>query len=344
MKKRNLLLIGTVLLLVGAAAGFMGYTYVFGKNTLHTQAKDIFIPSKASYDDVVKILQDQKILKNTSSFDKVADLMKYKRANVPSGKYTIPTDLNNKELISLLRSGRQTPVNITLSNGRLLKDIVGSITKNIELDSADLYTYLMNSEAQKTMELGKDESVVSLFIPNTYQVYWDITAPELCARMKKENKRFWNAKNRLEKAKKLEMSPYEVYTLASIVQSESTYGPEQPTIAGLYLNRINRGIPLQADPTVVYATGDFSLRRVLNKHLEIDSPYNTYKHTGLPPGPICMPNIGAIDAVLSPKEHNYIYMCAKPGYNSQHNFARTLAQHNNNAAIYRTWLNKEGIR
>jgi UPF0755 protein len=175
-------------------------------------------------------------------------------------------------------------------------------------------------------------------------MYWDDEVDEILTRLVSEKEKFWDKGARRKKAEKLGMSPAEVYTLASVVEKESNYKPERKTIAGLYLNRIRKGIPLQADPTVKYAVGQLDLRRVLNKHLEYDSPYNTYKYTGLPPGPIYMASVNSIDAVLNSENHNYVYMCAKPGYNSEHVFANTLRQHQVNANRYHRWLNSEGIK
>jgi UPF0755 protein len=194
-------------------------------------------------------------------------------------------------------------------------------------------------------ELGyTPENIMSLFIPNTYQVYWNTSPQNLLKRLQVENDAFWAKKNRREKAKSLGLSTQEVYTLASIVEKESLVMDEKPIIAGVYLNRLKKGMLLQADPTVVFAVGDFSIQRVLNKHLAIDSPYNTYKNVGLPPGPICMPSISSIDGVLNAEKHNYIFFCAKPNSGGRHAFANTLAGHNRNAAIYRNWLQANQIR
>ena len=185
--------------------------------------------------------------------------------------------------------------------------------------------------------------MMSIFIPNTYQVYWNISPTELIDRMKKESDKFWSDKNRMDKLAKLEMTKEEVYTLASIVEKETNYVPEKATVAGVYLNRLNKGIMLQADPTVVFANNDFKIRRVLNKHLEKDSPYNTYKYAGLPPGPIAIASISSIDAVLENKDHKFLYFCAVPDNSGQHAFAKTLSQHNANARKFQRWLNKQRI-
>lgn len=339
MKKIGLILIGIVV--IAALVGGYFYNAIFASNTTIASPQEFYIPQGSEYNDVHDILEKSNAIKSISNFDLVAGYMKYGDQNIRTGKYTIKPGMNTKEIVTMLRAGWQTPVRVTLSNARTIGDVCKSLTQNIEIDSATVHNYL----SQNTTQLGyKKEDVISIFIPDTYEVYWNISAPKLIDRMVKENKTFWSKKDRLQKAASREMTKEEVYTLASIVESESTYKPEQPTIAGLYLNRLDRGIHLQADPTVVYAVGDFSIRRVLNRHLLTDSPYNTYMNPGLPPGPIRVPTVSAIDAVLDPEQHNYLYMCAKPGYNSQHSFAKTLAQHNNNANIYRKWLNNERIK
>jgi len=194
-------------------------------------------------------------------------------------------------------------------------------------------------------QLGYDTAtVVALFVPNTYEVYWNISAEALLQRMKKENDAFWNAQGRKEKAAALGLTPVEVATLASIVDEETAANAEKPTIAGLYLNRLRQGMLLQADPTVKFALGDFTLRRILNRHLEVDNPYNTYLYPGLPPGPIRVPSVVGIDAVLNHQQHDYLYMCAKEDFSGTHNFAHTLQEHLRNAARYAAALNQRGIK
>jgi UPF0755 protein len=188
------------------------------------------------------------------------------------------------------------------------------------------------------------ETAMSAFIPNTYQIYWNTSPKAVLLRMIEEHDKFWDKENRRAKAEAMGYTPKEVYTLASIVETESQHKPERPRIAGVYINRLDRGIPLQADPSIVFALGDFSLKRILKKHLQVDSPYNTYKNAGLPPGPIYMSSISSIDAVLNYEEHDYLYFCAKPDFSRTHNFAKTLSAHNVNARNFHKWLNKRGVR
>ncbi len=336
------------LLIAGAIVGLLGgyviYGWIFSPNTdFDTPSTSLTIPKGSSYGDVAKIIQDSKILKDFSSFDQVAGWMKYKKKLVPSGKFVIYKDWSNKKIISLLRAGLQTPVSLTFNNVRTMTELAAKLSQNIGLDSSEIAAYLL--DPQTAVKYGYSaENFMCMFIPNTYKVFWDISPEELTDRIKKEHDAFWNKKHRKDKAKALDLATNEVYILASIVEKESQYGPERPTIAGLYLNRLKRGILLQADPTVVFASGKFDLRRVLNKHIKIDSPYNTYLYPGLPPGPIYMPSIQSIDAVLNPEKHKYLYMCAKPGFKSKHAFASTLKEHNNNANKYRRWLSKQKIR
>ena len=306
---------------------------------LKSDAIDIHIPTDGTMSTLMDSLSQRHAIIDTTSFRWVANKMKFQK--VKPGKYTIKNNWNNKELIGLLRSGRESAVKLTFNNLRHVKDVAGAVSKEIEIDSVSLFNYLLSEEAIELTGLNK-ATMMTLFIPNTYELYWDLGAKELVERFKREKDKFWTAE-RLNKAEKIGLSKEEVYTLASIVQKESNLKSEKPTIAGIYLNRLKKGILLQADPTVVFAVGDFSIRRVLNKHLEFDSPYNTYIYEGLPPGPIFMPDISTIDAVLDAEEHDYIYFCAGPGYNGKHQFAKTLSQHLANARKYHNWLNKEKI-
>ena len=229
-----------------------------------------------------------------------------------------------------------------MNNTRTLADIAEKITENIEVSQFEFLMLLNRPETQSKYGFDK-ETIRTLFIPNTYNVWWDISEEELLTRMAKEYKSFWNGE-RVAKAKQIGLSQSEVSTLASIVYSETKKADEAPKVAGVYVNRIKKGMLLQADPTLVFALGDFTIKRVLNVHKEIESPYNTYKYTGLPPGPIITPPITYLDAVLNYSKHGYIFFCAKPDYSGYHAFAKTNSQHNVNARKYYAFLNKEGIR
>lgn len=339
---KKILYAALFLLIIGGVSSSIGYKWIFGVNTKHESPTLIHIPSESSFEDVTSLLESSDIIKDFASFKRVAGWMKYD-VNVKSGRYEINTDLSNRELISLLRSGRQSPVKLTFSTARTIHEIAGQAGQKIEADSIEILTALMNADRLK--KIGSDEkNVISGIIPNTYEVYWNSSAQDFVEKMEREYDLFWNKKNRLSRCKELGMTPREVSTLASIVEKESIQKEERPTIAGVYLNRLEQDIRLQADPTVVFGIGDFTIRRVLLKHLEYDSPYNTYRYAGLPPGPICMPSISSIDAVLFAEEHDYLFFCAKPGYNGTHAFATTNKDHERNARIYHRWLNTQGIK
>lgn len=299
------------------------------------------IPSNATYSMVNKELYDENVINDAVSFGFVSKVLGYQEAVKP-GLYIIKPKMTNLELVRLLRSGDQAPIRITFNNVRTKKDLAEKITPNLEISEEQFLTILQDSVYIRKFDFN-EETVMSMFIPNTYEVWWNTSPEVLFDRMYKEYQKFWTDE-RLAKAETLGLSPKEVSTLASIVQSESQQkADERPKIAGLYLNRLKRGMPLQADPTLIFAIGDFEIRRVLNIHKEIESPYNTYKYVGLPPGPINLPDIKSIDAVLNPEDHSYLYMCAKEDFSGYHAFATNLAQHNANARRYQAALNRAKI-
>jgi UPF0755 protein len=279
-----------------------------------------------------------KFVNDFVSFSFVARLMNYDQEIKP-GRYSLRRNMTNIEAIRVLRAGIQEPVNITFTHVRLLSELGEKITKNTGVSHEDFYDAL--DEFIKTNKEGfTKENVIGMFLPNTYEVYFNISPMALVERMHTEYNKFWNSE-RMEKSKKIGLTPIEVSILASIVQAETVKQAEAPVIAGLYINRLKADMPLQADPTLVFANGDFTLKRVLNEHKEVDSPYNTYMYTGLPPGPINMPRIAIIDAVLDYTDHKYIYMCAKEDFSGNHNFAVTLSEHSKNARKYQTALSIE---
>ena len=338
---RKLLFAGLILTLLIAGAAFYLRQSLFSPNV--QKEYTLFISKGNIYEDVLEELTKEEVLKNGQSFRLVSKLMKYDKSSIPGGKYIIKESFSNRNLIAKLRSGDQDPVNVTFNNVRMIDELSGQITSNLEIDSIEVLSYMKSQIFQEKYQVT-DETVMTLFIPNTYQFYWNDTAIKVVERLADESKKFWESSGRKDKLGALDMTKEEVYTLASIVEKESNLKSERPTLAGVYLNRIRQGIPLQADPTVVFATGDFGIRRVLNKHLEIDSPYNTYKNQGLPPGPIYMPSINSIDAVLANEQHDFIFFCAKPGYNSGHLFAKTNRAHEANARKYHKWLSSQNIR
>jgi UPF0755 protein len=300
----------------------------------------VYIFSNYSYQEVHNLLEKNNIVLNLKTFDWVSRRMNYPN-NVKPGRYVINNNLNNRELIAMLRSGKQSPVNLTLSNIYNIEDVASKTGKILEADSIEITKFLNSNEYLAQFSLDS-LSVRSRIIPNTYEFYWNTDAHKFITRMISESDKFWNEDRKL-KAENLKLSTHEVVTLASIVQMESNKKDEYKRIAGVYLNRLKDNWPLQADPTVKYAIGKPELKRVLKVHTEFDSPYNTYKYLGLPPSPIIFPETYSIDAVLNAEKHNYYFFCAKDDFSGYHTFAKTLSEHNRNAALYHKALNKKDI-
>lgn len=271
-------------------------------------------------------------------------LMRYYKYDerVKPGRYVIRPHDTPHDLCLRLLAGNQSPIRLVVPSVRTLDRLASAVGKQLMTDSAAIMDILADNRLIDSLGYTT-ASFPALFIPNTYEMYWTITPEQFVARMVKENRRYWNTA-RMDKAKAQGLTPNEVITLASIVDEETNQNDEKPIVAGLYLNRLHRGMLLQADPTVKFALGEFELRRILFAHLETDSPYNTYKYAGLPPGPIRIPSMAAIESVLNPVKHNYIYMCAKEDFTGYHNFASTLSQHNANARRYQQALNRRGIK
>ncbi len=333
------------LLILGAVVGVFGYQKykAFFVANVPSELKKNFIeiPTGSTFDQITESLVNQGFIKDEVSFEEVSERLKYKREKMRTGRFKIEPGWSNVDLVRHLRNGKQEPVKVVLTHARLLENIAAKVSRFIEPDSATILRTFMDKEVQKKYGYTT-ETLPSFFIPNTYEFFWNTSAEGFMERMKKENDKFWKKENRLEKAKKIDLTPNEVYTLASIVEKETNQNSEKKRMAGVYYNRLKIDMPLQADPTLVFATRDFTAKRVLNKHKNIDSPYNTYKYTGLPPGPISMASIPSIDAVLNHEQHKYLYFCAKPDGSGFHDFAKTLAQHNVNARNYHRELNRRG--
>lgn len=343
LKKRNrkrifIWIASITLLLMVAIAAFL-YSLVFKPIEL-TEEVYIYIDEERDYETVVDQLKEKVELPNEDVFRLLADRMNYPNM-VKTGRYAIEDGMTMPDLIRALRSGSQVPINLTFNNIRTMENLAGRLSSQLMADSISILDVL--NDTSVAAKYGFNEQTFgSMFIPNTYEVYWDTNVESLIERMKREYDSFWNTERRA-KAQKLGLTPLEVTTLASIVEEEATYADEYPIVAGLYINRLNRGMRLEADPTVKFAVGDATLRRILFKHLEVESPYNTYKIDGLPPGPIRIPSTSAINATLSPAQHNYIFMCAKDDLSGRHNFAVTHAEHARNARAYQKALNERGI-
>lgn len=318
---------------------YYGYQICYTPNILVGKENTVIvIPEGADFKKVQQLLHEGNFVQDLISFSFLARLMDYDKG-VKSGRYTLRSNMTNLEAIRFLRLGLQEPVKITFNNVRLISDLSEKITRNLEMKPEQFEAALVDFAMTNRYGFTKD-NVLCMFIPNTYEVYYNASPKQLIARMHEEYESFWNTE-RQDQAAALKLTPVEVSILASIVQAENTRGDEARRIAGLYINRLKQGTPLQADPTLVFASGDFTLKRVLNVHKETDSPYNTYKYAGLPPGPINMPEISTIDAVLNYEQHNYLYMCAREDFSGRHNFASTLAEHNRNAQRYQAALTRE---
>ncbi len=304
----------------------------------------LFISNSDTYDSVYKKLKPE--LQYPIIFEYIAGFKNYAKYIKP-GRYKIGTGLNTIDLINKLRSGDQDALNLKFNNQNYIEDLAERISQQLALTKEDLLKSMLDPELMEKEGFTKS-TALNMYLPNSYQVYWTISSDELIQKLLKEYHRFWTPQ-RKKLAEAQNLKPIEVSTLASIVQKETSYVPERPTIAGLYLNRLKRGIPLQADPTIIYSLKekfgkDYQVKRVLTKDLSIPSPYNTYLHKGLPEGPISMPDLSSIEAVLNPSKHPYIYMCANPEEPGRHSFARTLSEHNRNAKAYQKWLNKQGVK
>ncbi len=319
------------------------YHSLYASNTLHEEPATIYITSTADFESVLEQLRP--LLKNEAGFAFIAKKRKYPK-NIKPGKYVIPVAASNMDLIALLRGGLQETISVTFNNVHTVADVCGKVAPQLELDSVSLYKAIFDEDFLNEKGLTV-ENVKMILLPNTYDFYWSVAPERFRDRLFSEYQRFWNAQ-RLEAAESHNLTPLQVHTLASIVVRETARREEMATVAGLYLNRLDRNIKLQSDPTVIYAIAqqqgaDPKIRRVLYKDLEIDSPYNTYKNAGLPPAPISIPDGKAIDAVLYAERHNYIFMCANPDRPGFHSFAKNEMQHAANKRKYVNWLQKQNI-
>ncbi len=341
LKKILLWVIGVVFILA-SIAGYKIYSFIFGPN-INLSGEEttyIYIKTGSTYSEVRSSLIDSGYIKNLNSFDWVAERKNYPSL-VKAGRFQIKDGMSNNELINMLRLGRQEPIKLTFTNIRTKEQLAGHLATRIEADSLSIIS-LLNDRSVMNSYGHTVENAALLFIPNTYEFFWNTSAEQLLQRMQREYQRFWN-EERLQKAAAIKMTPQEVGIMASIVQQETIKADEMDIIAGVYVNRIKTKMPLQADPTVIFAHKDFTITRVLKKHLELDSPYNTYKYRGLPPGPISLPSPAAIESVLNYKKHDYLYFCAKDDFSGYHAFARTYQQHLANARKYQQELNRRNI-
>lgn len=332
-----------IVLVVGGVGGYYAYKTIYQSNVNLGDKKSeiIYIPTGSTFEDVIRILGENNILKNQSTFELLATKKKYKD-NIKPGKYRILAKMSNNALVNLLRAGIQEPININFNGLHTVDEFVARVGRRIEADSNALQQAIRDNGYLSKYGFNQD-NVQALFIPNTYEFYWNTSVDQFFERMAKEYKTFWNDE-RKNKAKAIGYSQTEVMTLASIVQGEQCCdNEEKKIIAGLYINRLNDKMPLQSDPTVIYAIGDFSIQRVSTEQTRYDSPYNTYVNIGLPPGPIGFAQQSSVDAVLNYEKNDYIYMCAKEDLSGKHYFAKTYEQHLIYAKKYRDALNAKNI-
>ncbi|GHT68167.1 aminodeoxychorismate lyase [Bacteroidia bacterium] len=343
MKRKTkgiLLFIILIIILLGGIAGYFYYQIISPCFDIK-EPVSIYINERKDYGKLLSDLETVAHIKNLAVFQKLAVSMHYENKML-TGRYVITPSMSCLSAVRMFRNGQQTPVQFTFNNVRLKTDLAERIGEQLMFGPEKLSEKINDPEICKSF--GFDTiTIVSMFIPNTYEMYWNISINKFLERMKKEYDRFWTPE-RLEKAKTIPLTPVQVAVLASIVEEETAKKADYAMVAGLYINRLRKRMPLQADPTVKFAVGDFSLRRILYVHLDTDSPYNTYRHPGLPPGPIRIPSIAGMDAVLNYVQHNYLYMTAKEDFSGETNFAVTLTEHLQNARKYQNALNKNNIR
>ena len=337
MKKTFIFIIITMLIAGAAAsiAGFMGF-----KGSAVDAQHSIYVRPTDAYQSIKDSVASHS--RNHWAFDLYAKRLDLEN-NIKPGHYVMEPGMSVIEVVRMLKLGLQTPVNVTINNVKTPQYLAGKLSKQIMADSTEIVKALTDKATAEKLGFSSPLTMFSMFLPNTYEFYWTVTPEEFIERMRKEYKRFWT-EERDAKRKRSGLSRTEVMTLASIVYEETRKVDEMPRIAGVYINRLRQGIPLQADPTIKYAMQDFGLRRILYRHLKYQSPYNTYINRGLPPSPICMPSMDAINAVLNFEKHEYIFFCARPTFDGYHNFARTLKEHNANARAYQNELNKRKIK
>ena len=342
MKNKNFLAVGLIIgSMLVSSFSFYFWQVVYTPNILIDKEDLVFnIPTGANFKYVQNSLYDLGIVNDLVSFSFLSKLKRYDQSIKP-GSYLLQADMSNRDAINMLRSGDQVPIKLTYSNARSLEVLAAKIASYLEFDSATMMSNLSNSDVASSYGFTK-ETFMCMFLPNTYEVYITDQPIVVLDRIYSAYKIFWNPE-RMAKAEALNLTPEEVIVLASIVDAETNQMDEAPTVAGVYINRLNKNIKLQADPTLIFAMGDYTIKRVLYEHMQVDSPYNTYKYAGLPPGPINIPSIAAIEAVLNYEKSDYLYFCANPDFTGNHIFARSLSQHNKNARLLHLALNKKKI-
>lgn len=340
-KRKGLGILLIIVFVIALIVGWIGYQAFMGPS-IATDEEYFFVKMDEPYESVISRIESEGVVKNPTYFKYVAKAMDLEGTGIKAGRYKLSKDLNNRRFIGNLRAGYQDAVKFRFQNVRLKEDFAGLLGKSFEADSLAFLNLINDEKLAEQYGFTKD-NFFSMFIPNTYEIYWNTKPEEIIDRFSKEYNKFWTAE-RKAKADSLGMTTQEVSSLASIVKGEALHVDEMPKIAGLYLNRLKKGMLLEADPTVIFANNDFTIRRVLNRHLTIDNPYNTYRYKGVPPGPIMMPSIASIDAVLNYDHHPYIYMCAKDDFSGYHLFAETFSEHLVNARKFQKALDERNIK
>ncbi len=337
---RNKIICGLLLVaVVVVVVGFVAYNMFYGSAV--DKGYMVEISADGGYDaNIAKVKEG---LGHHMAFDYYADHINL-RGTMKSGVYTFDEGMTVIEVARMLKIGSNATIRLTINNARTPEALAGRVAQQTKIDSAEMVAVLRDKELINSLGFKSAEAMFSIFLPNTYEVFPSIGAEELVMRLKDESDKFWAKEQNKAKLEDIGLNSFEVMILASIVHEETNAEEEMPRVAGVYMNRLNDGMFLQADPTVKYAVGDPALKRILYRHLEVDSPYNTYKHIGLPPTPIAMPDMAAIEAVLNYERHDYYYFCARPELDGRHNFARTHAEHERNAAAYHRALNNMKIK
>lgn len=325
-------------IVLGAAVAVWGV--ISFKGNAVVAERELFVGRDSSYEQLMDSLKPS--LKHHLAFDIYAERLDLEES-YKVGHYVVKDGMNVIEVVRMLKLGLQTPVNVTMNNVKIPAQLAGKLAPQLEADSVELVEVFTDEALAKELGFDSPLTMFSIFLPNTYEFYWTVKPREFVDRMYREYKRFWEG-DRDKKRERSGLDRVEVATLASIVYEETRKVDEMPRVAGVYMNRLRTGMPLQADPTIKYAMQDFGLRRILNRHLKTPSPYNTYLNRGLPPSPICMPSVEAIDAVLNFEKHDYLFFCARPTFDGYHNFAKTYSEHLRNARAYQAELNKRNIK
>ena len=322
-------------IVVSVSIGMAWYIFMV-PNIEGAKKVSVKIPTGATYEDVIRLLRQNEVLHNENTFEIVSRLKNYP-AQIKAGYYVFGRAMNNRQIVNLLKSGLQTPVTLVIYNIRTKEEFAGLVGRTLEIDSNALLAKLNNPDFCKQLGLDTNK-ILSRFIVDNYEFFWNTSIPKFFEKMAVTYNDFWNT-DRKAKADAIHLSPTDVTTLASIVEKEVIRDKELPTVAGVYLNRLRMGMPLQADPTLIFALRDFEARRVNSRHKEFDSPYNTYMYAGLPPGPICIPRKKSIDAVLNPEEHEFLYFCANPDLSGYSVFSKTIGDQSKVAKLYHKKLN-----